>query len=163
MLAGVLIGKSIPQLIDQFRRLEFGDQAVSREGFDGVWVRVTGLLAERIGVALVLLGMMKYTTFASGPAADAPVAYALQQLGARPVWRAIIVIGAMMGMLSSLLVFQYGQARVWFAMSRDGLLPALFSAVHKKFKTPHVTTMVTGLIIAVIAAFTGCCGAGKPP
>ena len=106
-----------------------------------------------IGVALVLLGMMKYSTFASGPAADAPVAYALQQLGARPIWRAMIVIGAMMGMLSSLLVFQYGQARVWFAMSRDGLLPGLFSAVHRKFKTPHWSTWIAGFFVGLPSAF----------
>ena len=51
---------------------------------------------------------MKYTTFVSGPAADAPVAYALAQLGARPFYRSVIVLGALMGMISSLLVFQYG-------------------------------------------------------
>ena len=56
-----------------------------------------------------------------------------------------------MGMLSSLLVFQLGQARVWFAMSRDGLLPAAFSRVHKRFRTPHVSTWVAGLFVAVPA------------
>ena len=70
--------------------------------------------------------MMKYTTFVSGPAADAPVAYALQDLGASRSSRSVIVIGALMGMISSLLVFQYGQARIWYAMSRDGLLPEAF-------------------------------------
>ncbi len=54
-------------------------------------------------------------------------------------------------MLSSLLVFQYGQARVWFAMSRDGLLPAIFSRVHPKFKTPHVSTWVAGLAVGIPA------------
>src|SRR5260370_15485850 len=57
-----------------------------------------------IGVAVVLLGMMKYTTFASGPAAEAPVAYALQRLGARPLYRSIIVIGGLTVMISSLLL-----------------------------------------------------------
>ena len=56
-------------------------------------------------------------------------------------------------MLSSLLVFQYGQARVWFAMSRDGLLPAFFSRVHPKFKTPHVSTWVAGWRSASRPAF----------
>jgi APA family basic amino acid/polyamine antiporter len=106
-----------------------------------------------VGVALVLLGMLKYTTFAGGRAAEAPVAYALEQLNARPVWRAIIIIGALMGMLSSLLVFQYGQARVWFAMSRDRLLPKFFSAVHPRFKTPHWSTWIAGLFVGLPSAF----------
>ena len=100
-----------------------------------------------VGVALVLLGMMKYSVFGSGMAAEAPVAYALQQLNARPIWRAAIVIGALMGHISSLLVFQYGQARIWFAMSRDRLLPDLFSRVHPRFKTPHWSTWIAGLAV----------------
>ena len=104
-----------------------------------------------VGVALVLLAMMKYTAFTTSPAKDAPVAYALQQLGARPLWRGVIVVGALMGMISSLLVFQYGQTRVWFAMSRDGLLPGLFSAVHRKFKTPHWSTWIAGALVGIPA------------
>jgi APA family basic amino acid/polyamine antiporter len=104
-----------------------------------------------IGVAIVLLGMMKYTTFASGPAADAPVAYALKMLGAHPFFRSVIVLGALMGMISSILVFQYGQARIWYAMSRDGLLPKLFSAVHPKFKTPHWSTWIACFAVGIPA------------
>ncbi len=100
-------------------------------------------------MALVLLGMMKYSAFGSGAAAEAPVAYALQQLGARPIWRSVIIIGALMGMLSSLLVFQYGQTRIWFAMSRDRLLPAFFSRVHPRFKTPHWSTWIAGLAVGL--------------
>lgn len=102
-----------------------------------------------VGVALVLLGMMKYSVFASGAAAEAPVAYALQQLGARPVWRTVIIVGALMGMLSSLLVFQYGQTRIWFAMSRDRLLPDLFSRIHPRFKTPHWSTWIAGFAVGL--------------
>ena len=104
-----------------------------------------------IGVAIVLLGMMKYTTFVSGPAADAPVAYAMQYLGVHPFFRSVIVVGALMGMISSLLVFQYGQARIWYAMSRDGLLPKLFSAVHPKFKTPHWSTWIACFAVGIPA------------
>jgi APA family basic amino acid/polyamine antiporter len=104
-----------------------------------------------VGVALVLLGMMRYSTFGSGAAAEAPVAYALKELGARPVFRAIIIIGALTGMLSSLLVFQYGQTRIWFAMSRDGLLPRVFSAVHQRFKTPHWSTWIAGFAVGIPA------------
>jgi basic amino acid/polyamine antiporter, APA family len=104
-----------------------------------------------VGVSVVLLGMMKYTTFVSGEAAQAPVAYALKYLGASPLARSVIVIGALMGMISSLLVFQYGQARIWYAMSRDGLFPRLFSRVHKKFKTPHISTWIAGLAVGLPA------------
>jgi APA family basic amino acid/polyamine antiporter len=102
-----------------------------------------------VGVSLVLLGMMKYTTFVSGEANEAPVAYALQVLGASRWSRSIIVIGALTGMLSSLLVFQYGQARIWYAMSRDGLFPKFFSKIHPKFKTPHWSTWVAGFAVGI--------------
>ena len=102
-----------------------------------------------VGVSIVLLGMMKYTTFISGDAAQAPVAYALKALGASRWSRSIIVIGALTGMISSLLVFQYGQARIWYAMSRDRLFPRLFSAVHTKFQTPHVSTWIAGFVVGI--------------
>jgi len=104
-----------------------------------------------VGVSIVLLGMMKYPTFVSGEAAQAPVAYALQHLAANKWSQAIIIIGALMGMISSLLVFQYGQARIWYAMSRDGLFPKLFSSVHKKFKTPHLSTWIAGFAVGIPA------------
>src|SRR5262249_960556 len=104
-----------------------------------------------VGVSIVLLGMMKYTTFVSGDAAQAPVAYALEHLGANRFARSVIGIGALMGMISSLLVFQYGQARIWYAMSRDCLFPRLFSAVHKKFKTPHISTWIAGFAVGIPA------------
>ncbi len=56
-----------------------------------------------------------------------------------------------MGMISSLLVFQLGQARVWFAMSRDGLLPRIFSRVHKSYRTPDFSTWVAGVVVGVPA------------
>lgn len=104
-----------------------------------------------VAVSLVLLGMMRYSTFASGPAADAPVAFALTALGAHPLLLAVIVIGAMTGMVSSILVNQYGQTRIWFAMSRDRLLPDLFSAVHPRFHTPHWSTWVAGAAVGIPA------------
>ncbi len=102
-----------------------------------------------VGVSIVLLGMMKYTTFISGEAAMAPVAYALTVLGASRFSRSVIVVGALTGMISSLLVFQYGQARIWYAMSRDGLFPRLFSAVHPRFKTPHWSTWIAGFAVGI--------------
>jgi len=106
-----------------------------------------------VGVALVLLGMVPYRTFISGEAADAPVAYALKHLGTGIAFQTIIIIGALTGMLSSLLVFQYGQVRVWFAMSRDRLLPAFFSAVHPKYRTPHWSTWIAGAAVGLPAGF----------
>jgi APA family basic amino acid/polyamine antiporter len=79
------------------------------------------------------------------------VAYALQHLAANKWSQAVIIIGALMGMISSLLVFQYGQARIWYAMSRDGLFPKLFSSVHKKFKTPHLSTWIAGFAVGIPA------------
>jgi len=102
-----------------------------------------------VGVSLVLLGMMRYTSFVSGEAAEAPVAYALKVLGASRWSRSVIVIGALTGMLSSLLVFQYGQARIWYAMSRDGLFPKFFSKIHPKFRTPHWSTWVAGFAVGI--------------
>jgi len=86
-----------------------------------------------------------------GTASDAPVAYALATLGTSKLFQTVIIIGALMGMLSSLLVFQYGQTRIWFAMSRDGLLPKLFSEVHKTFKTPHWSTWIAGFAVGLPA------------
>ena len=74
-------------------------------------------------VSLVLTGIMRITTSSS---TDSPVADALKALGYNRL-RLIVTAGALMGMLSSLLVYQYGQARIWFAMSRDRLLPGMFS------------------------------------
>jgi APA family basic amino acid/polyamine antiporter len=65
--------------------------------------------------------------------------------------RLVVLIGALMGMISSLLVFQLGQARVWFAMSRDGLLPRIFSRVHPKFCTPDFSTWMAGFVVGIPA------------
>ncbi|MGH9402378.1 MAG: amino acid permease [Terriglobia bacterium] len=99
-----------------------------------------------IGVAVVLTGIQKWPALRNA----APVANALHAIGLVTVER-WVVIGALMGMTSSLLVYQLGQARVWFAMSRDGLLPHVFSSVHKRFRTPHVSTWVAGFFVAIPA------------
>jgi APA family basic amino acid/polyamine antiporter len=56
-----------------------------------------------------------------------------------------------MGMISAILCSQYGQARVWFAMSRDRLLPDAFAKVHTRFRTPHISTWVAGIAVAIPA------------
>src|SRR5580700_11571098 len=86
------------------------------------------------------------------PTAPAQMARAdaLKALGNNRL-RLIVTAGALMGMLSSLLVYQYGQARIWFAMSRDRLLPRMFSKVHERFRTPHVSTWIAGLVVGIPA------------
>ena len=93
-------------------------------------------------VALVLTGIAKYQTLNT----DSPVADALKALGYNRL-RLVVTFGALIGMISSLLVYQYGQARVWFAMSRDRLLPGIFSRVHKTYQTPHISTWIAGIVV----------------
>ncbi len=97
-------------------------------------------------VAIVLTGIENWQQLRNA----APVAKALEHIGLTGVER-WVTLGALMGMLSSILVFQLGQARVWFAMSRDGLLPRGFSKVHWRFRTPHVSTWVAGFLVAIPA------------
>src|SRR6185437_10709372 len=87
----------------------------------------------------------------------APVVNALKSLSTEPGgsplrWvELIVLIGAMLGMISSILVFQLGQARVWFAMSRDGLLPKFFGRVHPRFRTPSTATWIAGFVVGIPA------------
>ena len=101
-----------------------------------------------VSVALVLTGIQNWQTLRNA----APVANALVAIGLPQVMK-WVTVGALMGMLSSLLVFQLGQARVWFAMSRDGLLPRAFSKVHRRFRTPYVSTWIAGFFVAIPAGF----------
>ena len=105
-----------------------------------------------IGVAAVLTGMVPWQSVAGD---GAPVVTALKRLslspgGHRLHWvRLAVLIGAIVGMISSILVFQLGQARVWFAMSRDRLLPDAFSKLHPRYRTPAFATWVAGVLVAI--------------
>jgi APA family basic amino acid/polyamine antiporter len=99
-----------------------------------------------VAVALVLTGIADWKTLGTA----APVADALKAIGYDRIV-SIVSAGAIIGMISSLLVFQYGQARVWFAMSRDGLLPPVFSRVHRTHRTPHVSTWIAGFAVGIPA------------
>jgi APA family basic amino acid/polyamine antiporter len=99
-----------------------------------------------VAVAVVLTGIQRWDTLNNA----APVAKALEAIGLKVTDR-WVTVGALMGMISSILVYQLGQARVWFSMSRDGLLPSAFSRVHKKFRTPDVATWIAGFFVAIPA------------
>ncbi|MBC7326214.1 MAG: amino acid permease [Moorella sp. (in: Bacteria)] len=100
-----------------------------------------------IGVTAVLTGMVKYSALDNA----SPMAYALLSAGLR--WgSALTAVGALAGLTSVMLVNIYGQSRIFFAMSRDGLLPPIFSWVHPRLRTPVVDSLLIGTVVAVIGA-----------
>jgi APA family basic amino acid/polyamine antiporter len=103
-----------------------------------------------VALALVLTGMVHYSKLQVGD----PLAFAFGKLGANVPWlMGIIAASAVIAMASVLLVFMLGQPRIWMAMSRDGLLPSAFSAIHPKFRTPWVATIMTGLCVGIPSLF----------
>ena len=99
-------------------------------------------------VGAVATGLVPYTQLR---AAD-PLARAFEVAGLTQFsW--IISLGAVVSMTAVLLVFQYGQPRIFYAMARDGLLPKWAGSIHPKYRTPHITTIATGIVVAVGALF----------
>jgi len=105
-----------------------------------------------VAVAVCLTGLVPWQSMVGD---GAPVVNALKNLSGKPGGQSlhwvemIVLVGALMGMISSLLVYQLGQSRVWFSMSRDGLLPKVFSNVHPVFRTPAFSTWVAGFLVAI--------------
>ena len=95
-------------------------------------------------IGAVLTGMVPSKDL--GTSAD-PLAYALKATGLTSISK-IVALGAVFSLSAVLLVFQYGQPRIFFAMARDGLLPKWAAKLHKKHRIPHVTTLITGLFVA---------------
>ena len=101
-----------------------------------------------VAIALVLTGLIPWDQLN----VPDPLAVALHNVHAD--WATgILSLGAVAAMTSVLLVFQLGQARIFMSMGRDGLLPPWSAKIHPKYKTPHITTIVTGIFVAVFAAF----------
>ncbi len=86
------------------------------------------------------------------PCSDEALAHVLRQIGATKI-ASLIGLAAFLALPSVILTMLFGQTRIFFVMSRDGLLPAAFSKVHARFKTPHVITLITGTSVAFAAAF----------
>ncbi|WP_058042319.1 amino acid permease [Streptomyces roseifaciens] len=102
-----------------------------------------------VAVSVVVTGMQKYTELST----DAPLADAFKATG-HPFWAGLISFGAAVGLTTVCMILLLGQSRVFFAMSRDGLLPRIFSRVHPHYGTPYRSTILLGVVVAVLAGFT---------
>lgn len=99
-------------------------------------------------VGMTMTGLVHYPMLND----PAPIAVAVNAAGDSLNWlKPLIKVGAIAGLSSVILVMLMGQPRIFFSMSRDGLLPASFSKVHKKYKTPYIPTIVTGLVAMLVA------------
>jgi APA family basic amino acid/polyamine antiporter len=101
-----------------------------------------------IATSAVLVGIVPYASL-DGPA---PIATAVDQIG-MPWFAVLVKIGAIAGLSSVMLVLLYGQTRIFYTMSRDGLLPSSLAVVHKRFKTPWINTIIVGLTAVGAAGF----------
>ncbi|MFN3431346.1 MAG: amino acid permease [Candidatus Sericytochromatia bacterium] len=98
-----------------------------------------------IVVAAVMTGIVPFQQLAD----PAPLAKALSLIN-KGQWAALISFGAIFGLSSVIMVLMMGMPRIWFAMSRDGLLPPLFAKVHPKYQTPWIATIINGVAVALI-------------
>ena len=101
-----------------------------------------------VAISLVLTGMVSYHLLGVSD----PLAFVFEELHLTTL-SGIIALSAVIAMAGVLLVFQLGQPRIWMSMSRDGLLPPIFSKLHPRFKTPAFATIVTGILVAVPTLF----------
>lgn len=102
-----------------------------------------------VAVSVVVTGMEKYSRLST----DAPLADAFKDLG-HPFFADVISFGAAVGLTSVCMILLLGQSRVFFAMSRDGLLPRVFSRAHPRYGTPYRSTIALGVVVAIASGFT---------
>lgn len=114
----------------------------------GIFISLLVCTVLYIAVTAVLTGIVSYTKLDVA----SPVSHALVLLGLN-VAGSIIAIGAICGLTTVLIVLLYGQSRIFFSMARDGLLPAFFSKVHPRFRTPYLSSLLVGIVVAAIAGF----------
>jgi len=114
-------------------------------GIIGALVICTALY---IATSAVLVGIVPYAQLDT----PAPIALAVNRMG-MPWFSFLVKIGAIAGLSSVMLVLLYGQTRIFYTMSRDGLLPSVMSVVHKRFKTPWINTIVVGVMACGAAGF----------
>jgi len=113
----------------------------------GILVSLAICTVLYIGVAAVLTGMVPYAELNT----PAPVAMALDRYSGLSWLAGWVKLGAIAGMTSTMLVMLLGQPRIFYAMSKDGLLPPVFAKVHPKFRTPSFSTVLTGAVAATVA------------
>jgi basic amino acid/polyamine antiporter, APA family len=106
-----------------------------------------------IAISIVMTGMAPWKTLGTAEPMITALRFAKGPQGLINASRFIVSLGAVIAMGSVLLVFQLGQPRIFFSMSRDGLLPPVLAKVHPKYKTPYVGTILTGVFVATFAAF----------
>lgn len=115
-----------------------------------------------VAIALVITGIVNYSELNVGD----PLAYVFTKIHSLQWLSAVIAVSAVVAMASVMLVFQLGQPRIWMSMSRDGLLPKVFSKIHPIYKTPSFSTLFTGILVAIPIFFvdinmvTDICSAG---
>jgi basic amino acid/polyamine antiporter, APA family len=101
-----------------------------------------------VAVSLVVTGMVKYNEIE----VEAPLAAAFRSVG-HPGIATTVSVGALVGLTTVMMILMLGQSRVFFAMARDRLLPAVFAKVHPRFGTPVRTSIFTGIVVALLATF----------
>ena len=121
-----------------------------------------------IVVSAVMVGLVPYKALLNQPAPMVVAIDAAAVRAAGTVWqsvmhvlRILVIVGTLAGLSSVMLVMMLAQPRIFYAMANDGLLPQWARAIHPRFRTPHITTIVTGIVVSLAAGFTGIATLGQ--